>query len=303
MRGFAHAGLASLSQTALETGQSMGLKTLLLTVAGLIAMAAIAVLNRVAFDDKLIDALSFAQIRLSSAALVLLPFLIHRRMGAWRSWWWNWRPALALFISAIASSLAFALIDAGTGALIMFAMVQMTMIGAGMFRGERPNGMEWAGLVVAFAGLVYFLSPGLSAPPIFGALLMALAGIAWGLYSVYGRSETDPTGAHALNALLTLPLVALMLAAPPLERHIEAAGAGVAVLAGAAASGLGIMLWYAAVRRLTPVLGALVQLSVPLLAEAGGVLLLGEPFTPRLLHATALILGGIALGIIAHALA
>ncbi len=278
----------------------MGLKTSLLTAAGLIAMAAIAVLNRVAFDDKLIDAVSFAQIRLSSAALMLLPFLFRRRMGAWRSWWRNWRPALAFFITAIASSLAFALIDAGTGALIMFAMVQMTMIGAGMLRGERPTAMEWAGLAVAFAGLVYFLSPGLSAPPILGAMLMAVAGIAWGLYSVYGRSEADPAGAHALNALLTLPLVALLLVAPPLERHIEAAGAGLAVLAGAAASGLGIMLWYAAVKRLTPVLGALVQLSVPLLAEAGGVLLLGEPFTPRLLHATALILGGIALAIIAE---
>jgi drug/metabolite transporter (DMT)-like permease len=268
-------------------------RTLPLTLAALAAFAANSVLCRMALAEGQIDPVSFTQIRLASGALVLLPFFWRRRASVWPPRATDWRPALALFVYAIGFSLAYVALDAGTGALILFATVQVSMIGFGIAGGDRPGPVEWAGLAVALAGLGWLLVPGLHAPPVWAAALMGAAGIAWGVYSLMGRGEADPVAATARNFVFTVPLgLALFLSGPPLT-EAQAAGIGLAVASGALTSGLGYVIWYAALRGLTPMSASIVQLSVPAVAAAGGIVFLGEALTLRLAAATALILGGI----------
>jgi drug/metabolite transporter (DMT)-like permease len=211
----------------------------------------------------------------------------------------SWPSAAALFAYAAAFSFAYVSLPTGVGALLLFGAVQATMILAGLRDGERMGGRQITGLVLALGGLGYLMLPGLSAPPLGGSLLMLAAGIAWGVYSLRGRGRgrgtADPIGATAGNFLRAAPLgIGLSAAALP-WLQVDAVGAGYAVLSGALASGAGYAVWYAALRGLAATHAATVQLSVPVIAAAGGALLLDEPVTLRLAFASVAILGGIAL--------
>ena len=268
-------------------------RVLLLTLIALIAFAANSILCRLAFERSGIDAASFTSIRLLSGALALWLILALRRPA--REIDGSWPSATALFVYAAAFSFAYLSLPTGVGALLLFGAVQATMIFAGLRAGERMNGRQGTGLALALGGLGYLLLPGLAAPPLGGSLLMLAAGIAWGVYSLRGRGTADPLAATAGNFLRAAPLgVGLSLAALP-WLQIDAAGAGYAVLSGALASGAGYAVWYAALRGLAATHAATVQLAVPVIAAAGGTLLLDEPVTPRLALASAAVLGGIAL--------
>jgi drug/metabolite transporter (DMT)-like permease len=268
--------------------------TATLAAAAMGAFAANSLLCRLALGPRLIDAATFTSVRLVSGA-VLLAALV-----AWRQRARPWSPfdpraALALFVYAIAFSYAYLSLTAGTGALVLFGAVQITMIVFGIASGERLTVAGWSGLVFAFAGLVYLVAPGLGAPPLAAALLMAAAGLAWGVYSLRGRGIADPLRATASNFIWSVPLAALTSAALSSEYHATTRGLALAVASGAIASGLGYVLWYAAVRRLTALRAAAVQLSVPVIAAFGGIVLLEEAFTGRLALASVAVLGGIAL--------
>jgi len=273
-------------------------RTFVATGLALIAFAANSLLCRMALGSGLIDPTGFTLIRLASGALALLPLpmLLEPRREGRRGG--SWPSALALFAYAIGFSWAYVTLDTGTGALVLFGAVQATMIGVGLRRGERPAPGEWIGLVAALAGLAWLVAPGVSAPDPLGLLLMAVAGAAWGLYSLRGRGESQPIGATAGNFLRTIPLavVAAALAFPTI--HAEPRGVALAIVSGAVTSGLGYVVWYVALRDLAVTPAAIVQLPVPVLAAAAGVVFLGEQPTARLAVAAALILGGVACAIL-----
>lgn len=210
----------------------------------------------------------------------------------------NFFSAFFLFAYAICFSFAYLGLTTATGALILFGCVQATMLIYGLLSGERPGVLEWIGLAVALAGLVYLVFPGLESPPLVSSLLMAAAGIAWGFYTLRGKGSADPVAQTAGNFLLAVPFV--LLASIPFATGFFFTGYGVlwAVLSGAVASGIGYSIWYAALRGHTSSSAAIVQLSVPVIAAAGGLILLSEALTPRLVIASALILGGIWLALI-----
>jgi drug/metabolite transporter (DMT)-like permease len=250
-----------------------------------------------ALKAELIDPVAFTQLRLVSGALVLLPFLLRAGFPPLANLRAGWSAALALFAYAIAFSLAYVRLDAGVGALILFGSVQIAMIGIGAATGARPSALEWIGLAAAFGGLLYLASPGLAAPPLTPALLMAAAGAAWGVYSLLGRGAADPVGTTARNFALTAPLVVLLAAAQPDWAAAQPAGIALAVASGAITSGLGYVVWYAALRGLTPASASIVQLAVPVIAAFGGIALLGESLSVRLVVASVLVLGGVALAL------
>ncbi|HCE7134657.1 EamA family transporter, partial [Pseudomonas aeruginosa] len=194
-----------------------------------------------------------------------------------------------------AFSYAYVQLDAGTGALLLFGAVQVTLLLAGLLRGERLGGQALLGFLLALGGLLFLLLPGASAPPLGGALLMLLSGLAWGLYTLLGRGGGDPLAVSAGNFLRALAFAALLLLAFHGQLRLDGAGLAYALLSGALASGLGYAVWYSALPGLTAIQGASVQLSVPVLAALCGALLLGEPLAPRLPPATLAVLGGIAL--------
>jgi drug/metabolite transporter (DMT)-like permease len=259
----------------------------------MIAFAANSVLCRLALHDTAIDPGSFTAIRLLSGATMLAMLLGVRGVVPGRSG--NWRSAAALFAYAAAFSFAYVTLPAGTGALLLFAAVQMTMILTGFVRGERFTPQQTAGFMLALAGLGYLLLPGLAAPPLGGALLMLLAGVAWGVYSLRGRNTRDPLAATAGNFLRTAPMAVALALFGFGAVNVDRAGALYAVLSGALASGAGYAVWYAALAGLNATRAATVQLSVPVIAALGGVLFLGEAVTLRLALASAAILGGVAL--------
>lgn len=268
-------------------------KTLLLTAMAMLAFAANSLLCRQALDDGSIDAASFTALRLVSGTLMLW-LLVHRRIGVRQL-----RPKAAaagfLFLYAAAFSFAYRYLTAATGALILFGAVQLTMMTAALRARESFPPLAWTGLVLSLAGLIYLVAPGLSAPPLTGALLMALSGFGWGMYSLRGRGVGDPLAATAANFTGAAPL-ALLLCLPFAESlQVTATGVLLATASGALASGLGYVIWYAALSGLSAGAAAGVQLSVPVLAAIGGVLLLSEPMTLRLTLASLLVLGGIAL--------
>ncbi len=264
----------------------------------MLAFASNSLLCRAALDGGHADAASFTTLRLAGGALVL-GLAARWRGSAPPRGGHAWGSALALFAYAIGFSLAYRRLPAGTGALLLFAAVQLTMVGAGLRAGERPRPLEWAGHVLAVAGLVVLTRPGLARPDLAGAVLMLGAGAAWGVYSQRGRGRPDVVGANAASFARSVPLClgASAIGFSLGEARIDAAGFGLALASGAVASGLGYAVWYAALRGLTATRAALVQLSVPPLAACGGVFLLGESFSPRLLVAGLLILGGIGLAV------
>lgn len=272
-----------------------------LTAAALTGFAANSLLCRMALRPGLIDAATFTGVRLVSGALVLVVLArvsvrASGRMAAPRRGG-SWTSAAALFAYAAAFSYAYLRISAGVGALLLFGAVQITMLAAALRAGERPRGPEAIGWVIAAVGLVILLSPGITAPDPRGAVLMIAAGVAWGIYSLRGRSAASPLLATADNfARSVLLAVALaVLAALSASPHATARGAALAVLSGAIASGVGYSLWYAALPTLGAARAAVVQLLVPVLVAAAGVALLGEPVTRRLVLSAIAVLGGVAL--------
>jgi drug/metabolite transporter (DMT)-like permease len=249
-----------------------------------------------ALKSASIDAANFTAVRLLSGAVVLA-LLVRVRSGAF-SQRGDWLSALALFAYAAGFSWAYVQLTAATGALLLFGAVQVSMIGWGLARGERLRAMQWAGLLAACAGLVAMLLPGLASPPLLGSVLMVGAGAAWGVYSLRGRGRGDATAVTAGNfwRAAVLALVLALLAwftgggAP-----VQPAGLLLAVASGAFASGLGYAIWYTALRALSPASAASIQLTVPVLAAAGAVVLLGEPLTLRLAITSVVILGGVGL--------
>jgi drug/metabolite transporter (DMT)-like permease len=274
------------------------LRTAALTALTMVFFGANSVLARLALRGGEIDAGTFTAVRIGSgaAALVLLMAIRRERVALVREQS-SWVSAAILASFAGAYSFAYLSLDAGVGALIQFAMVQVTMIGAGLYRGERPDVPEWAGLALAFGGLAYLVSPGLTAPPLGGAALMALAGVGWGLYSLAAKSVGRPTAANAANFVLATPAAAIPALLAWLTGSLNASAFGVklAMLSGALTTGLGCAIWYSVARDLSASRAAIVQLSVPVLAATAGIVFLGEEPTWRLALAAAAILGGIAL--------
>jgi len=201
---------------------------------------------------------------------------------------------------AVGFSLAYLRIPAGTGALILFGAVQVTMIARALARGERLGARQWIGMFLALAGLAWLVLPGQQAPDPIGAALMAGAGVAWGVYSLLGRGSARPLAATAHNFLWSLPLAALFVAIESKELHSSSRGVALAIASGAVASGLGYAVWYTALRNLSSARAAIVQLAVPVLAALGGVALLGETPGARLLACSALVLAGVALAVAAR---
>ncbi len=212
-----------------------------------------------------------------------------------------WLSAILLFLYAAPFSFAYVSLGAGTGALILFACVQATMLAGATMAGERFRWPEAAGLLIALGGLTYLVLPGLTAPSPVGSALMAIAGIAWGLYSLRGRDSANPVADTTGNFALAFPLAALLCAAMLKSAHMSARGFLLAAASGAFASGLGYAAWYAALRGLTRIRAATVQLTVPVLAAVAGVVLIGETVTLRLVLSAILILGGVGLALAGRA--
>lgn len=250
-----------------------------------------------------IDAASFTSIRLLSGAitLVLLAGVGRERATPWFTGGWISPVLLAAYATTF--SFAYLSLSTGTGALVMFFSVQITIILWTLAKGERPSLLEWAGLAIALGGLIYLVSPGVEAPSLVGALLMTAAGVSWGFYTVRGRGGTNPLAATTGNFILAVPLVLLISLLTVPSADFSSSGVGLAVLSGALASGCGYVVWYSALRHLSSTHSAVVQLSVPVLAAIGGVALLDEEPTLRLVLSSALILGGIGLAIAGHSAA
>lgn len=268
------------------------------TVIALVAFASNSILCRLALESRHIDPSSFTSVRIVSGAAILaaLAAIARARRSRERTRA-GWTSGAYLFAYAIAFSLSYTMLGASTGALILFPSVQMTMLLAALRAGERPRPLEWLGLSVALAGLIYLVMPGLEAPSPLGAVLMVAAGAAWGLYSLRGRGSPDPLGDTARNFLCAVPLALVVSAASISHAHASSQGFVLATVSGAVSSGLGYVIWYAALRGLTATRAATVQLAVPVIAAVGGIVFLHESLTARLVIAATLILGGVGLAL------
>ena len=270
--------------------------TLLLTLLAMLAFAGNSLLCRMALRNTHIDAASFTAIRIVSGALALwLIVRLRRRTHATSG---SWRSALALFAYAACFSYAYIQLPAGIGALLLFGAVQATMIGYGLRRGERFGLRKSIGLICAFGGLVILMLPGVAAPPPTASALMLAAGIAWGVYSLRGKGVADPLAATTGNFLRAVPLAFVLSVVAWSSTSLDRVGIGYAIASGALTSGVGYAIWYTALRDLQASSAAVVQLSVPVIAAIGGIALLGESLSLRLLVASAAVLGGIALVIV-----
>lgn len=266
-------------------------RTLILTTAAMIAFAANSLLCRAALKHTGMDAASFTAIRLLFGA-AMLGIIAGMKRSNGRG---NLPSAFALFVYAAGFSFAYVKLSAATGALLLFGAVQATMAGYGIWKGERLNGLQIAGLLLALAGLASLLLPGIAAPPLAASLLMLLAGIAWGVYSLRGRGTSDPIGVTAGNFLRTVPFAAALNLLMHDSTSMDQAGIFYAAASGALASGIGYAIWYTALPGLKATHAATVQLSVPVIAAIGGIAFLGETMNLRLILASIATLGGIAL--------
>ncbi len=267
-----------------------------LTSLAMVAFAGNSLLCRIALKDTSIDAASFTAIRLISGAVVLW-LIVQMRRGTFTGGG-NWSSAFALFAYAAGFSFAYVSLSAATGALLLFGAVQTTMIGYGIYAGERLRTLQIIGLFLALAGLVILLLPGLTAPPLAGSTLMLGAGVAWGIYSLRGKAAGDPLRVTAGNFLRVVPIAVVLSLIMLSGSSLDTAGFWYAVASGALASGIGYAIWYTVLPALKATSAATVQLSVPVIAAAGGVVMLGESISLRLVLASIAILGGIALVIL-----
>jgi drug/metabolite transporter (DMT)-like permease len=252
------------------------------------------VLCRLALGQKLIDPASFAAVRVLTAALTLVIIVLPRWRARGRAAG-NWRSAGVLFAYLVSFSFAYLSLSAGTGALILFGAAQLTMIGTALRSGESFSLLGRFGFLLAVVGLVILVAPGVTAPNRVGALLMGIAGLCWGTYSLLGRGAGDPLEVTANNFLYLLPCVALLSICFATDRHLSSTGLAYAAASGSVASGLGYVAWYEAQKRLSAISAATVQLSVPVVAALGGLVLMTENVTLRLVLASCATLGGIAL--------
>ncbi len=265
-------------------------KIYIFTIITMAAFAANSILCRLALHHTAMDAATFTAIRLVSGALVL--WLIAPRHESKSI---SWRPSFALFIYAVTFSFAYKNLTAATGALLLFGAVQVTMISAGLRFGEKMNLQKILGMVMAMSGLVWLVLPGIEAPPAQGAILMTIAGTAWGVYSIIGRPAVDPTVATAVNfRRAALPAILLAVACLPWASW-DLSGCLYAVLSGSIASGLGYVIWYKVLPSLKAASASSFQLSVPLIAAFGGVIFLDETLSIRFAVSALLILGGIVM--------
>jgi drug/metabolite transporter (DMT)-like permease len=284
----------------------------LLTLGAMIAFASNTLLCRAALKQTHIDAATFTFVRIFSGAVALCLFMnVRRRITVDRTASplveslsgsllrnGNWISALALFVYAAGFSFAYTSLSAGAGALLLFGAVQATMILWGLRRGERLDAIQITGLVVAVTGLVILVFPGLSAPPLIGSILMLGAGVAWGVYSLRGKGVQNPASVTAGNFVRAVPFSVVVWIFFLPWAHVDPAGVGYAIISGVIASGLGYVIWYSALPGLKAASAATVQLSVPVLAATGGILLLGESITLRYVLASLAVLGGIALVVV-----
>ena len=271
-------------------------RILILTLLAMVAFAGNSLLCRLALKHTSIDAATFTLIRLVAGASALWLIATFHQGKPLRAG--NWPSALALFVYAAAFSFAYMTLSAGTGALLLFAAVQATMMIWGLRQGERFHSRQWLGLGVALSGLIALLFPGLAAPSLGGSTLMLGAGVAWGIYSLRGKTAGDPVSTTAGNFLRAVPLAVLLSIAFLPRSSPDRAGIVYALLSGAIASGVGYAIWYTALPGLKAASAATVQLSVPVLAAIGGIILLGELVTLRFVLASVATLGGIALVIV-----
>jgi drug/metabolite transporter (DMT)-like permease len=271
-------------------------RVIILTSLAMLAFASNSLLCRIALKHTGIDPASFTTIRLISGSMMLwLLVKIRRNIQTGDG---NWLSAFALFSYAAGFSFAYMSLPAATGALLLFSAVQVTMIGYGFWSGERLQRLQIVGLTLAFGGLVGLLLPSLSAPPLYGSMLMLGAGAAWGVYSLRGKGAGDPIKVTAGNFMRVVPMVAAMSILMLNRTSMNNIGFWYAVASGALASGVGYAIWYTALPGLRATSAATVQLSVPVIAAAGGVVFLGESISIRLAIASVAILGGIALVIL-----
>lgn len=263
------------------------------TALTMVAFASNSLLCRMALKETGIDAASFTSVRLLSGAAMLWCLMRWQHQAPLKHG--SWRSALALFIYAVALSFAYRTINTGAGALMLFGAVQMTMILAGFILGERMSALQITGFTAAMTGLVILVSPGVAAPSLSDSILMLASGIAWGAYSLFGRGLPNPAAATAGNFLRTVPLVVILILCALPWLHWDARGVLYAMLSGALASGLGYVMWYRVLQHMRAMTASTIQLSAPVLAALGGIVMLGETLTRVLLIASALILGGIWL--------
>lgn len=282
------------------------MRLFLLTALTMLAFAANSVLNRWAVGGEWISALGFSYIRLLSGAamlaVILLARLAMRRPVHWPRGWPILVGVGGLLLYLLAFSLAYLNLDSGTGALILFGSVQVTMFAGALLAREPLPPARWLGALLALAGLLFLAAPGLQEAQIAPMLTMAAAGLGWGAYSLAGRKQADAQTATAVNFILAVPLMMLLVhgAFGPMDALLgeyrdPVRGAALAVLSGAITSGLGYALWYAIVPSLGAARAAVAQLTVPVIAALGGAVLLSEMPGPRFWLAAALVLGGVAL--------
>jgi drug/metabolite transporter (DMT)-like permease len=278
------------------------LRIFLLTTITMIAFGANSIFGRVALEGDAIDPSSYSFIRLLSGA-IMLAILVGASSGVSKKSLshGNLISALCLFAYAAAFSFSYVNIETGVGALILFACVQAVMIGWALFKGDRPSLFEWLGIVIAFSAFIWLVSPGLEAPDPIAAALMAISGIAWGAYSLRGKSSSDPLKATAGNFLLSVPMGLVLLFITISSSQITLYGVILAIASGAITSGMGYALWYRVLPQLTATRASIVQLTVPVVAGVGGLIFLPEPLTFRFVLASALILGGVAISIVLKA--
>ena len=269
------------------------LRVMLFTVLAMLAFAGNSLLCRMALKTTTIDAASFTTIRLVAAAVTL--WVLLSIFAKSQSILGNWPSALALFIYAAGFSFAYINLTAATGALLLFGAVQISMISVGIWRGERFSRLQMTGLFLAVAGLIVLVLPGLAAPPLFNAVLMIAAGVAWGVYSLRGRGTGDPTAVTTGNFIRTIPFTLALSLVMVSHKNFDQTGVYLAIASGAITSGIGYAIWYRALPGLKATQAATVQLSVPVIAALGGILLLGESFSLRLGLASIAIIAGIAL--------
>lgn len=267
-----------------------------LTLLTMIAFAGNSVLCRIALKHTGIDAASFTSIRLISGAAALWAIAsFFRSSSTGRG---NWLSAFALFAYAAGFSFAYISLTAATGALILFGAVQATMIGHGIWSGEKFHKQQLLGLVLALGGLIGLLLPGLTAPPLVGSVLMLIAGVAWAVYTLRGKGVGNPTRITAGNFLRAMLFAILLSVLLHSSASLEVAGIWYAIVSGAVASGVGYAIWYSVLPVLKAATAATVQLSVPVIAALGGIIFLGESITVRFVFTSVAILGGIALVIL-----
>lgn len=284
-----------------STAKTANLQVVALTTLALVAFAGNSVLCRIALKEGSIDAASFSSVRLVSGAIALLVILYATNRGTRPVSYGSWMSATMLFLYAVCFSFAYISLDTGIGALILFGMVQATMVAGALWVGDRPTVAEWIGWLLAVSGFIYLVSPGLTAPSPVGSVLMGIAGIGWGIYSLRGRKEPFALSGTTYNFVRSVPLVIVVSALSLKEMHLSTNGIVLAILSGAITSGVGYAIWYSALRSISSMQAAMVQLSVPVLAAAGGVLFLAESVSLRLILSALLILGGILVAVFGKA--